>query len=259
MFHTILFLILICLIQCVSYTELEKHGSVKVSQPDNRIYFDLSPFEVGELIRFEISIDISEGGDSSKYEFNIRQVEASTYYDSDSWASTLSQRVINKNVSCEDFDDCIFFWDEIKEEGKKYIYIHLPPPTGSHNGYFLFWEKKIKIKHLGGLSDAAIAGIVLGCLAFVGIVAAIIGCCCCKLNPRCYTCCYNCCPCCKCCLCCCKRTQYKLDGTVHVQAQPVVNVIQAPVPTVIPDPYYPPPVNPQPGYTPDIPYSSSAI
>ena len=52
MFHTILFLILICLIQCVSYTELEKHGSVEVSQPDNRIYFDLSPFEVGELIQF---------------------------------------------------------------------------------------------------------------------------------------------------------------------------------------------------------------
>ena len=43
---------LICLLQCVSYTELEKHGSVEVSQPDNRIYFDLSPFEVGELIQF---------------------------------------------------------------------------------------------------------------------------------------------------------------------------------------------------------------
>ena len=50
MIHTILFLILIHLIQCDSYKELEKHSSVKVSEDNNRIYFDLSPFDVGDLI-----------------------------------------------------------------------------------------------------------------------------------------------------------------------------------------------------------------
>ena len=255
MIHTILFLILICLIQCFSYKELEKHSSVKVSEDNNRIYFDLSPFDVGDLIQFEITMDLSLGGDRSKYKFHIKQVEASTYYDSDSWTSTLQEEVSNKNASCDDdYEDCTFSWDEIKGEGKKYIYISLPQPYSS---YFSFWGKKIKIKHLGGLSDGAIAGIVLGCLAFVGIIAAIIGCLCCKLNPRCYICCSNCCPCCKCCLCCCKKTQYKLNGTVHIPAQPVV--IQAPVPAVIPDPYYPPPVYPQPNYAPNSPYTSAAI
>ena len=254
MVRIILMIYLICLIQCDSYKELGKHSSVKVSSGNIKIYFDLSPFEAGELLQFEITMDLFFGSDKSKYGFYIKQVEANNYYDSDSWASTLSNKVINRNVSCDDDGDCTFSWDEIKEEGKNYIYINLPEPF---NGFFTTWDKKIKIKHLGGLSDGAIAGIVLGCLAFVGIIAAIIGCLCCKLNPRCYICCSNCCPCCKCCLCCCKKTQYKLNGTVHIPAQPVV--IQAPVPAVIPDPYYPPPVYPQPDYAPSAPYTSAAI
>ena len=172
-----LILILIHLIQCDSYKELEKHSSVKVSEDNNRIYFDLSPFDVGDLIQFEITMDLSLSGDKSEYKFYIKQVEASTYYDSDSWTSTLSKKVINKNVSCDNGGDCTFSWDEIKEEGKNYIYISLPQPLCR---YFTLWGEKIKIKHLGGLSDGAIAGIVLGCLAFVGIIAAIIGCLCCK-------------------------------------------------------------------------------
>jgi hypothetical protein len=252
MFRTILFSFLICLIKCVSYKELEKHGSVKVSQADNRIYFDLSPFEVGELIQFEISMDLSLG-DTSQYKFHIKQVEASTYYDQTSWDATLLNEVTNKNVSCEDFDDCIFSWDEIKQEGKKYIYINLPPPYSS---FFTTFDEKIKIKHLGGLSDGAIAGIVLGCLAFVGIIAAIIGCCCCRHNPRCYTCCYRCCPSCHCCLCCCRSSQYGIGigSTLHVQVPPAVIPAPVPVPAVIPDPYYP-----QPAYAPAVPYSSGGF
>ena len=173
MVRIILMIYLICLIQCDSYKELGKHGSVKVSEDNNRIYFDLSPFEAGELLQFEITMDLFFGSDKSKYGFYIKQVEANNYYDSDSWDSTLSNKVINKNASCDDDGDCTFSWDEIKEEGKNYIYIHLPEPF---NGFFTTWDEKIKIKHLGGLSDGAIAGIVLGCLAFVGIIAAIIGC-----------------------------------------------------------------------------------
>ena len=208
----------------------------------------MSPFDVGDLIQFEITMDLSLSGDKSEYKFYIKQVEASTYYDSDSWTSTLSKKVINKNVSCDNGGDCTFSWDEIKEEGKNYIYISLPQP---YSRYFTLWGEKIKIKHLGGLSDGAIAGIVLGCLAFVGIIAAIIGCLCCKTNSRCYTCCYRCCP---CCLCCCRSTQYAINGTVHVQVPPAV--IPAPVPAVMPDPYYPKSVYPQPVYTPAAPYSS---
>ena len=253
MVRIILMIYLICLIQCDSYKELGKHSSVKVSSGNIKIYFDLSPFEAGELLQFEITMDLFFGSDKSKYGFYIKQVEANNYYDSDSWASTLSNKVINKNVSCDDDGDCTFSWDEIKEEGKNYIYINLPEPF---NGFFTTWDKKIKIKHLGGLSDGAIAGIVLGCLAFVGIIAAIIGCLCCKTNPRCYTCCYRCCPSCHCCLCCCRSTQYAINGTVHVQVPPAV--IPAPVPAVIPDTYYPQPVYPQPAYAPAAPYSSGA-
>ena len=253
MVRIILMIYLICLIQCDSYKELGKHSSVKVSSGNIKIYFDLSPFEAGELLQFEITMDLFFGSDKSKYGFYIKQVEASTYYDSDSWTSTLSKIVINKNVSCDDDGDCTFSWDEIKEEGKNYIYISLPQP---YIRYFTLRGKKIKIKHLGGLSDGAIAGIVLWCLAFVGIIAAIIGCLCCKTNPRCYTCCYRCCPSCHCCLCCCRSTQYAINGTVHVQVSPAV--IQAPVPAVIPDPYYPQPVYPQPAYAPAAPYSSGA-
>ena len=156
----------------------------------------MSPFEVGELIQFEITMDLSHGWDTSQCKFYIQHVGASTHYDGTAWANL--PLMTNKNVSCDSDDDCTFSWDEIKQEGKNYIYISVPEP---YSGFYSFWDEKIKIKHLGGLSDAAIAGIVLGCCAFVGIIAAIIGCCCCKYNPRCYTCCQRCCPCCHCCLC----------------------------------------------------------
>ena len=91
-------------------------------------------------------MDLSLSGDKSEYKFYIKQVEASTYYDSDSWTSTLSKKVINKNVSCDNGGDCTFSWDEIKEEGKNYIYISLPQP---YSRYFTLWGEKIKIKHLG--------------------------------------------------------------------------------------------------------------
>ena len=251
MFHIILIFNLIYLIQCDSYKELKKHSSVKVD-PDTKVYFDLSPFDVGELIQFELIMDFFHILDKSKYVFYIEQVPANSYHDSTYWDKSKLREVINRNVSCDDDGECTFSWDEIKEEGKNFIYIIPRNPDFS----FTFFGNKIKIKHLGGLSDGAIAGIVLGCLAFVGIIAAIIGCLCCKTNPRCYTCCYRCCPCCHCCLCCCRSTQYAINGTVHVQVPPAV--IPAPVPAVIPDPYYPQPVYPQPAYAPAAPYSSGA-
>ena len=249
MFQIILYLSLIILIQSASYKELKKHGSVEVP-PETKVYFDIRKFDVGKLLEFEITMDLFHGGDRTKYEFYIEQVPATSYYDSHYWDTNNLRKVINKNVSCDSDDECTFSWEEIKEEGKNYIYII---PLAPFSNFYTFWDKEIEIEHLGGLSAGAIAGIVIGCLAFVGIIAAIIGCCCCRNNPRCYTCCYNCCPCCHCCLCCCRSSQYGLSSTVPITPA----VIPGPTPVSVVTPVYPPPVYPPPVYPSSIPYSSS--
>jgi hypothetical protein len=245
MFRIILYLSLFISIQCYNYKELKKHSSVKVP-PGTRVYFDISEFNDGELIEFEMTMDLFFGGDRTKYQFRIGQVSATKY--SGDWESL--PLVTNKNVVCDFDDECVFSWSEIKEAGKNSIYIIPLPPYG-----YTTWDKEIEIEHLGGLSGGAIAGIVLGCIAFVGIIAAIIGCCCCKLNPRCYTCCYTCCPCCHCCLCCCRSSQYGISTAVQISP----GIMPGPVPVSVPvsAPFYPqpvPPVYPPPG----VPYSSAA-
>ena len=66
----------------------------------------------------------------------------------------------------DDFSDTYTFsWKEIKEEGKKYIYMICPEPF---SGFYSFWGYKIKIKNLGGkLSAGTIVGIIIGCLVFI--------------------------------------------------------------------------------------------
>ena len=118
------------------YTQLKKHSSVKV-KPGTKVYLDLSSFEIGELISFEIEMDLFFGGNTKAYEFFIDQVPASSYYDPNYW-NTL-RKVRNGNASCDDSRDCIFEWEEIKKEGNTYIYIILPAPAS-------FWDEKIKIK-----------------------------------------------------------------------------------------------------------------
>ena len=44
----------------LNYTQLKKHSSVKVI-PDERVYFDISSFEVGDLITIEIIMDLWHG------------------------------------------------------------------------------------------------------------------------------------------------------------------------------------------------------
>ena len=217
----------------LNYTQLKKHSSVKV-MPNEKVYFDLSSFEVGDLITIEITMDLFWGGDRNKYTYQIDQVPATSYYDS--YWNTL-RKVTNRNVSCDD-DDCTFTWEEIKREGSTYIYIIPLAPYSN----FINHNEKIKIKHPGGdLSAGAIVGIVLGCVAFVVLVSVCIPVCCCKYNPRCY----NCCPCCRCC--CCKIYTY---GDTYGRSV----VVQPPVyPVVEPAPVYPPPVYP----SPVVPYSGS--
>lgn len=239
MFQIVLYLSLIILIHCDGYKELKKHSSVKVS-PNTRVYFDLSKFDVGESIEFEITMDLSNGGNRNNYVFEIDQVSAISYI-SDNWASL--PRETSSDVSCKSGGECTFSWEETKEVGKDYIYIiPLAPDTG--------YSKKIEIEHLGGgLSAGAIAGIVIGCIVFVAIIVIMISCCCCRCNPGCQTSCYSCCPCCHCCSCCCPRVQYGIGGAVRP------GFISGPtaVPVAVATPIYPPPV-----YQPAIPYSSGA-
>ena len=224
----------------LNYTQLKKHSSVKV-KPEEKVYFDLSSFEVGDLITIEITMDLFFGGDKTQYTYQIDQVPATSYY-GEYW-NTL-RTVTNKNVSC-DGSDCTFTWEEIKREGSTYIYIFPPAPF---DDFYTFWNEKIKIKHPGGdLSAGAIVGIVLGCIAFVVLISVCIPVCCCKYNPSCY----NCCPSCRCC--CCKIYTY---GDTYGRSV----VVQPPVyPVVQPAPVYPPPVYPTPVYpaAAPVPYSGS--
>lgn len=105
---------------CLSYKELKKHSSVKVN-PDEKVYFNIQDFSVGELIEFEIEMDLFFGGDRTKYTFQLDQVSANNYYDAISWENL--RTISATDVSCDDDDYCTFRWEEIKKEGYNYIYM----------------------------------------------------------------------------------------------------------------------------------------
>jgi len=258
----LLYLSLFSLCFC-QYKQLKKHSSVKV-EPDTKVYLDLNSFKTGDLISFEIEMNLFFGGDKKLYEFKIGQVPASSYYESTYW-NTL-QTVRNRNVSC-DFDDvCTFKWEEIKKEGNNYIYIITPTPF---SGFFSTWGEKIKIKNLGGeLSAGAIVGIVFGVIAFIAILVILIVCCCCCGQNK------QCCLCCSCCNCCCCKKTYSgttIQASIPVQQpvypQPVPVVPVTPVAPVTPStPYYPTPapVYPATGpaypqYNQSQPYTSARV
>ena len=220
------------------YKELSKHGSVKVI-PETKVYMDISSFKTGELISFEITMDLFYGSsDTDSYTFKIDQVPASNYYDPDCWNNL--RIVTNKNVT-KSGDDYTFSWEEIKQEGKNYIYIFPPAPFPD---FYTFWGEKIKITNLGGgLSTGAIIGIVLGVIFFIIILIILIFVCC-------YCCkCGNCCLCCRCCSCCpcCRRYNYNVQVNQPIYPQPVYSQPAYPQP-VYPQPVYPQPVYPQPAY-----------
>ena len=238
MMFILLILSLLSLCFC-QYQQLKKHSSVKVI-PDTKVYLDIKDFEIGDLISFEIEMDLFYGNQTSFYEFYIDQVPASSYYDPTYWSNL--RRVKNANVSCESDNECTFKWEEIKKEGNNYIYIKTPEPFGD---FYTFWEKRIKIENVGGnLSVGAIIGIVFGVIAFIVILVVLISCCCCYCSQT--NRCSLCCPCCNCC--CCRRSYY--PTTIHAIQQPVY---PAPVPVPVPVPvsvspaYNQGPVYPVPG------------
>ena len=230
----LLFILLLSSSICQGYKELKKYSSVTVKS-ETKVYLDISSFKVGDLISFEIKMNLFFSSYRDSYTFQIGQVTASSYYDPNCWNNL--QTVINKNITYDKGDNYIITWEEIKEEGNNYIFII---PKEPYSGFFSSLDNEIKISNVGGLSAGAIAGIVVGVVAFVLIIVLII------LLCR-Y--CNQCCNCCSCCSCCCGcncslpiKTNYRVvipTPNIQVQVQQPVN----PQPTV-----YPQPVNQEPVY-----------
>ena len=218
MFSLILILSLFILTPCEYYKKLAKYDSVNVA-PNTHVYLDISSFKTGDTITIEIDMDVFFGDDKNKkqYDFQIDQVSASSYSDYNSWKYL--RPVNNSNVSCSGWD-CAFTWNEIKRAGSNYIFIIPPSPFSDYE----FFEKTIKIRHMGGLSAGQIAGIVVGVVVFVGAFALIIYCC--------------------------VRRQVIRGGVVPQPGVPITTYTQPIVTTTpiisVPPPAYPSPV--QPGY-----------
>ena len=219
---------------CQNYKELPKYSSVTV-KPETKVYLDITKFDVGDLISFEIKMDLFFSSYRDRYEFQIGQVSASSYYDPNCWSNL--NTVINKNkTSDDDFDDSIFTWEEIKEEGKNFIFIIAKEPFP---GFYSFHNNKIKISNVGGLSTGAIAGIVVGVVSFVLIIILII-----LLCRYCNQCC-NCCSCCNCCCGCNCYLPFKRNYRVVIPTPNIQVQVQQPV---YPQPVYQQPVYQQPVY-----------
>ena len=216
------------------YQKLSPGSSVKVI-PNTKVYLDLSSYEIGDLISFEIELDLFFGhGTNSYYSFYIDQVPATSYYDSNYWGNL--RLVNNYNKTCSFSDKCEYTWEEIKGAGNNYIYIIPPAPF---DDFYSFWGNKIKISVSGngkGLSGGAIAGIVIGVIIFIAIIVVIIVFCCIRNNN-------NCCVCCHCCGF--RRAGYNVGYNVQIQQQPIVPIPVVTVNTPIPIPV-PVNVSPQP-------------
>ena len=133
---------LIIAVSC-NYQELSKYGSLSVI-PDSKVFLNLTSFKIGELITFEISMDLFLSHENrNSYTFQIEQVDARTCCFNQYWNNL--RTVINNNVTGSSSKK-IFKWEEIKQEGKKFIYIILPEPFES---FYSFFREEIKIKNTG--------------------------------------------------------------------------------------------------------------
>ena len=170
----ILFFIFISYVK--GYTKLSKYSSVSV-KPKEKVYLDISGFETGELISLEFKMDLffASSSEQDHYKLQIDQVAASNYYDSYYWGNL--RTVTNRNVTKYSSDDYVFTWEEIKKEGKNYIFII---PHEPFSDFYSFWGNKIKIVNTGGLSAGEIAGIVIGIVVPLIVIGIIIFCCCCR-------------------------------------------------------------------------------
>ena len=169
------FLSFITFCQGYEYKELKKHSSVEIPG-DTRVYLDITSFKTGEFISFEFEMKLFHAQERSSYTFKIGQVSASSYDDEECWNNLPT--VTNKNFTQDEWDyDTIFTWDEVKVEGKNFIFMELYPPFFG----FDFFEYKIKVKNTGGINISNTVVIVLAIvIPVIVIVIIIIVVCCCR-------------------------------------------------------------------------------
>lgn len=162
-----------------SYKELSKFGSVNVPG-GTYVYLDITSFNTGDVISFEFKMDLffASYEEQQRYIFYIGQVSCSSYADYSCWENL--PNVTNKNVTKngEFSDDYIFSWNEIKQEGKNYIFMICPEPFDE---FSTFWGKKIKITNTGGSSvNVTVIVVVIVVIVVVIVVITIIVICCIK-------------------------------------------------------------------------------
>ena len=171
-----IFLFFVFISYTQGYEKLSKYSSVSVD-PNTKVYLDISGFETGEIISLEFEMDLffcHNDEIKKSYPLQIDQVAASSYVDSKYWTNL--RKVYNGNVT-HSSRDYTFTWDEIKQEGKNYIFIIPSVPFDD----FTWWGNKIKIRNTGGLSAGEIALIIIfGVITPIIIIAIIIYCCCCR-------------------------------------------------------------------------------
>ena len=166
------------------YIELQKFGEINVGHK-TRVYFNISHYIIGELISFEIIMDLSHVSywyQRDNYKFYIAQV-STTYYDDNNYWSNLPM-VNNGNKSCDNNYLCKFKWKEIiGKVGNNYIFIELIAP---YSGFFFVDKKQIKIKNVNINSKnnekSAIVTIIFCCILFLSLNILAIICCICNKN-----------------------------------------------------------------------------
>ena len=93
------------------FKELPKYGEIKVI-PDTKVYLDLSSFKIGDSISIDIKIDLYFSESKYEYSFDINQVPASSWNNSEFWRYL--KEVTKKDMECE-LGNCILNWKEKKK------------------------------------------------------------------------------------------------------------------------------------------------
>ena len=157
---------------CSSYVELSKFGSVEVPGYTN-VYLDITSFNIGDVISFEFKMDLffATFVEKQSYIFYIGQVSCSSYENYSCWENLPKVKNGNVTKNGDEFShDYIFSWNEIKQEGKNYIFMKCPEP---YNEFSKVWGYKIKIKNTGG-SSANVSVIIISIVGAIIVIVVII-------------------------------------------------------------------------------------
>ena len=165
----IFFLSLITFCQGYEYKKLKKYSSVEVPG-ESRVFLNITSFKTGEVISFEFEMELffGMGEERSSYTFKIGQVSTLDYNDGECWNSLPT--VTNRNFTQSGMlYDTTFTWDEVKVEGKNYIFMYLPSPYSGFN----FFKKKMKVRNTGGNAVVIALAIVIPVVVIIIIIIVV--------------------------------------------------------------------------------------